>query len=63
MRKRRWQVEWRAEATSDGLDRLGQMVKLVIDHGVVRDEHEDERKRIASSPLGDERGREEEARQ
>ena len=38
MRKRPWQVEWRAQARSDGLDRLGQMVKLVIDHaGVVPD--------------------------
>lgn len=34
MRKRRWQVEWRMQARSDGMDRLGQMVKLVIDHAV-----------------------------
>jgi hypothetical protein len=31
MRKRRWEVEWRARARSDGLDRLGRMVQLVID--------------------------------
>jgi hypothetical protein len=34
MRKRRWQVEWRTQVRSDGMDRLGQMVKLVIDHAV-----------------------------
>lgn len=34
MRKRRWQVEWRAQAKSDGLHRLGQMVQLVIDRAV-----------------------------
>lgn len=35
MRKRRWQVELRAKAKSDGLDRLGRMVQLLIDHAVV----------------------------
>jgi hypothetical protein len=35
MRKRRWQVEWRTQAREDGLDRLRQMVQLVIDHAVV----------------------------
>jgi hypothetical protein len=35
MAKRRWQVEWRTQARSDGLDRLGLMVKLVIDHAAV----------------------------
>jgi len=44
MRKRKrprpWRVEWRAEAKSDGLDRLGQMVKLVIDHAVLRGDRE-----------------------
>ena len=34
MRKRRWQVEWRTKASPDGLDRLGQMVRLVIEHAV-----------------------------
>jgi|HubBroStandDraft_3_1064219.scaffolds.fasta_scaffold1893354_2 hypothetical protein len=43
MRKRRWQVEWRTQAKSDGLDRLGQMVKLVIDHAVVSREQQDPR--------------------
>ncbi len=36
MRKRRWEVEWRARARSDGLDRLGRMVQLVIDRAGVR---------------------------
>ena len=35
MRKRQWRVEWRAQAKSDGLHRLGQMVQLVIDRAVV----------------------------
>lgn len=35
MRKRRWEVEWRARARSDGLDRLGRMVQLVIDRAAV----------------------------
>ncbi len=34
MRKRQWRVEWRAQAKSDGLHRLGQMVQLVIDRAV-----------------------------
>jgi hypothetical protein len=32
MAKRRWKVDWRAEPKSDGLERLGQAVKLAIDH-------------------------------
>jgi len=36
MRKRRWRVELRAHAQSDGLERLGQMVRLVIGHAVGR---------------------------
>lgn len=35
MHKRPWQVEWQTQARPDGFDRLGQMVKLVIDHAVV----------------------------
>ena len=31
MAKRRWNVDWRAQPKSDGLDRLGQAVKLAID--------------------------------
>lgn len=34
MAKRSWKVEWRARAPSDGLERLGQAVKLAIDRGV-----------------------------
>lgn len=32
MRRRCWQVDMRPQGQSDGLDRLGQMVRLVIDH-------------------------------
>lgn len=30
MAKRNWKVEWRAQPKSDGLERLGQAVKLVM---------------------------------
>ncbi len=36
MGKRVWTVEWVACPASDGIDRLSQAVKLVIDHAVVR---------------------------
>jgi len=35
MAKRSWKVEWRAQPTSDGLERLGQAVRLAIEHGVL----------------------------
>ena len=35
MAKRTWKVEFRARPQSDGLERLGQAVKLAIDRGVV----------------------------
>ena len=35
MAKRMWKVELRAKPQSDGLERLGQAVKLAIDRGVV----------------------------
>ena len=35
MAKRTWKVEWRARPQSDGLDRLGQAVKLAIDREVL----------------------------
>jgi hypothetical protein len=35
MARRRWRVEWRAQPKSDGLERLGQAVKLAIDRAVV----------------------------
>jgi hypothetical protein len=35
MAKRSWTVEWRARPMSDGLERLGQAVKLVIDRGAL----------------------------
>jgi hypothetical protein len=35
MAKRSWTVEWRARPRSDGLERLGQAVKLVIDRGAL----------------------------
>jgi hypothetical protein len=34
MAKRQWKVEWLAEPKSDSLERLGQAVKLAIDHGI-----------------------------
>jgi hypothetical protein len=34
MAKRSWKVDWRAQPKSDGLERLGQAVKLAIDHAV-----------------------------
>lgn len=34
MNKRAWEVEWRACPQFDGMDRLGQAVRLVIDHAV-----------------------------
>ncbi len=34
MAKRSWKVEWRSRAPSDGLERLGQAVKLAISRGV-----------------------------
>lgn len=33
MAKRQWKVEWRAQSKSDGLERLGQAVKLAIEQG------------------------------
>ena len=38
MAKRKWRVEWRARAPSDGLERLGQAVKLAINRGVLAPE-------------------------
>jgi hypothetical protein len=38
MAKRKWNVDWRAQPKSDGLERLGQAVKLAIDRGVVTPE-------------------------
>jgi hypothetical protein len=35
MAKRSWKVEWRAQPKSDGLERLGQAVRLAIDRVVV----------------------------
>jgi hypothetical protein len=35
MAKRNWKVDWRAQPKSDGLERLGQAVKLAIDHAAV----------------------------
>ena len=54
MRRRCWQVELRSQGQSDGMDRLGQMVKFVIDHAAVR--FEPERRSPASparAPQGD----------
>ncbi len=34
MNKRAWEVEWKACPQFDGTDRLGQAVRLVIDHAV-----------------------------
>src|SRR5690606_34358525 len=38
MAKRKWNVDWRAQPKSDGLERLGQAVKLAIDRGDVTPE-------------------------
>jgi hypothetical protein len=38
MRRRRWQVEFKAQAQSDGLQRLGEMVRFVIDREVARED-------------------------
>ena len=32
MAKRSWKVDWQAQPKSDGLERLGQAVKLAIEH-------------------------------
>jgi hypothetical protein len=32
-KRRVWEVMWRASPTADGMERLGQAVKLVIGHG------------------------------
>jgi hypothetical protein len=34
MAKRNWKVDWRTQPKSDGLERLGQAVKLVMDRTV-----------------------------
>jgi hypothetical protein len=51
MAKRTWRVELRARPQSDGLERLGQAVKLAIDRGVVgpriRLDDNDERPRLS----------------
>jgi hypothetical protein len=49
MSKRRWTVEWRAQAKSDGLDRLGRMVQLVIDRAIAAGSKE----RTRHAPLDD----------
>jgi hypothetical protein len=38
MAKRKWKIEWRARAPSDGLERLGQAVKLAINRGALASE-------------------------
>jgi hypothetical protein len=35
MAKRTWKVEWRTQPRSDGLERLGQAVRLAIERVVV----------------------------
>lgn len=35
MAKRTWKVEWRTQPRSDGLERLGQAVRLAIERGVL----------------------------
>lgn len=47
MRRRLWQVELRSQGQCDGMDRLGQMVRLVIDHA---DGREHLRPRNPTSP-------------
>jgi hypothetical protein len=51
MAKRTWKIEFRARPQSDGLERLGQAVKLAIDRGVVapriRSDDNDESPRLS----------------
>ena len=52
MAKRKWKVEWRAQPKSDGLERLGQAVKLAIDHGVdIREARGNENRALAELVL------------
>ncbi len=52
MRTRSWKVEWRAQATYDGLERLSQAVKLMIDRALVEEEPE-HRNRVVVCPMDD----------
>jgi hypothetical protein len=59
MRKHHWQVEFRARAQSDGLERLGKMVHFVIGHAVVPEALDDEPEHGKSTRRdADEQGRE-----
>lgn len=49
MRTRSWKVEWRARATSDGLERLSQAVKLMIDRALVEGEPEHRNRVVAGA--------------
>lgn len=57
MAKRTWKVEWRTQPRSDGLERLGQAVRLAIEHGVVapstQTNENGERPRLASHASAD----------
>jgi hypothetical protein len=59
MAKRSWKVEWRSQPRSDGLERLGQAVKLAIAHGALapntRQTKTDEQPRLAEQASGDAR--------
>jgi hypothetical protein len=52
MAKRTWKVQWHAQPQSDGLERLGQAVKLVIDREVLtretRTDPNDEEPRLSA---------------
>lgn len=56
MAKRSWKVEWCSQPKPDGLERLGQAVKLAIDHGVrapsMQMTQSDERRRLSEHASG-----------
>lgn len=57
MTKRTWKVEWRTQPRSDGLERLGQAVRLAIERGVqvpsTQRSKSDERPRLAMHASAD----------
>jgi hypothetical protein len=57
MAKRSWKVEWRSQPKPDGLERLGQAVRLAIEHGALvpstQTKENGERPRLASHASAD----------
>jgi hypothetical protein len=65
MAKRAWKVQWRPQPKSDGLERLGQAVRLAIDHAVrapnTQTKEDGEPPRLAVHESVDDAGKEREA--